>query len=91
MPVLLSMSQSTLQTDSNGLASFVPSIGSFTGVLEIQIEVSTGISAVLQDVMESLPQSDGNASSPAIKAPWLGSVPITSAPMTAKPVRWLPP
>jgi hypothetical protein len=57
MPVLLSVSQSTAQTNSSGFASFVPSVGSFTGELEIQIEASTGISAVLQDVMESLPQN----------------------------------
>ena len=31
MPDILSASQSTVQSDINGLASFVPSVGSFTG------------------------------------------------------------
>ncbi len=42
MPVILSASQSTVQSDVNGLASFTPSVGSFTGPLEIEIQVSAG-------------------------------------------------
>jgi hypothetical protein len=86
MPVLLSTSQATVQTNANGLASLVPSVGSFTGALEIQLQVSAGTSAVLQDVMEGLPQADGNTSSPAIEAPWRGSVPVTKV-----STHWLPP
>ncbi len=86
MPVLLGTSQSTVQTNANGLASLVPSLGSFTGTLEIQIQVSAGTSASLQDVMESLPQDDGNASLPSIKAPWRVSVPITK-----ESAHWPPP
>ena len=76
MPVLLSTSQTIVQSAANGLASFAPSVGSFTGTLEIQIQVSAGTSALLQDVMESLPQDDGNASLPPVKAPRRVSVPI---------------
>lgn len=76
MPVLLSTSQTTVQSAANGVASLVPSVGSFTGLLEIQIQVSAGTSASLQDVMESLPQDDGIASLPPVKAPWRVSVPI---------------
>jgi hypothetical protein len=82
MPVLLSTSQSSVQSDANGLASIVPSVGSFTGLLEIEIQVSSGTSASLQDLMESLPQSDGNTSSPPIRAPWLGSVPVMERPIS---------
>jgi hypothetical protein len=76
MPVLLSTSQTTVQSAANGLASLVPSVGSFTGLLEIQIQVSAGTSASLQDVLESLPQNDGDASLPPVTAPWRVSVPI---------------
>ncbi len=65
MPVILSASQSTVQSDVNGLASFVPSVGSFTGILEIQIQVSAGTTAVLQDMLESVPAAGkGSTSSP---------------------------
>jgi hypothetical protein len=55
MPVILSASQSNVQSDANGLASFVPSVGSFTGPLEVEIEVSAGTTAVLLDEMETFP------------------------------------
>jgi len=78
MPVILSASQSSVASDGNGLASFVPTVGSFTGPLEVEIQVSAGTSAALQGVMESLPQnSGGSASAPAVR-PWRGSVPVPS-------------
>jgi len=55
MPVILSASQNTAQSNVDGLASFVPSVGSFTGPLEIEIQVSAGTTAALQDVMETFP------------------------------------
>jgi len=36
MPVILSASQSSVTSDANGLASFVPTVGSFTGLLEVE-------------------------------------------------------
>ena len=76
MPVILSASQTPVQSDVNGLASFVPSVGSFTGPLEIEIEVSAGTTAALQDVMETFPGgSSGNTSAP-IGGLWYGSVPL---------------
>ena len=73
-PVILSASQSTITSDVNGLASFVPSLGSFTGLLEIEIQVSAGTTAVLEDELESIPAgSSGNTSYPFTK--WHGSVP----------------
>ena len=74
MPVILSASQSTVQSDVNGLASLVPSVGSFTGTLEIQIQVSTGTTAVLQDTLETVPATSGGNASP-ITGLWDGSVP----------------
>jgi hypothetical protein len=55
MPVILGASQSTTTSDANGLANFLPTVGSFTGLLEIEIQVSAGTSAALEDVMESFP------------------------------------
>jgi hypothetical protein len=59
MPVILSADQSTVQSDANGLASLVPSVGSFTGNLEIEIQVSAGTTAVLLDELESFPSGIG--------------------------------
>lgn len=56
-PIVLSASQASVLTDANGLASIVPSVGSFTGTLEVNIQVSAGVSASLQETAESLPQA----------------------------------
>jgi hypothetical protein len=75
MPVILSTTPTPVQSDVNGLARFVPSVGSFTGPLEIEIQVSAGATAALQDVMETFPAgSSGNTSSP-IGSLWYESVP----------------
>jgi hypothetical protein len=79
MPIILSVSQSTVQSDVNGLASLVPSVGSFTGPLAIQIQVSAGTTAVLQDELESVPASSGNTSPPT-SSQWHGSVPAPRRP-----------
>ncbi|MGB0009537.1 MAG: IPT/TIG domain-containing protein [Candidatus Sulfotelmatobacter sp.] len=55
MPVILAASLSSTTSDANGLANFLPSTGSFSGILEVEIQVSAGTSAGLQDVMESFP------------------------------------
>ena len=55
MPIILSSTQVTVQSGSNGIASIIPSVSSFSGILELQIQVSAG-SATIEDVMESFPQ-----------------------------------
>jgi hypothetical protein len=55
VPVILGASQTITTSDANGLANFLPSIGPFTGVLEVEIQVSAGTSAALEDVMERFP------------------------------------
>jgi hypothetical protein len=55
MPTILSESSSTVQSDINGLASIVPSIGSFTGQLEVEVQISAGTAANLLDQLESFP------------------------------------
>ena len=78
-PVILSASQNTIASDANGLASFVPSVGTFTGPLEIEIQVSAGTTAVLEDELESIPAgSSGNTSSTFSQ--WHGGVPAPRGP-----------
>ncbi|MGB6025105.1 MAG: hypothetical protein WBG40_07835 [Candidatus Sulfotelmatobacter sp.] len=55
LPVFLSASQNTAQSAVNGLASFTPSVGSFTGPLELEIQISAGTTATMQGVMEAFP------------------------------------
>ena len=70
MPVILSVSQTTVQTDVNGLAGIVPSAGSFTGSLQVDIVASVSANAWLSYVLEELPAdaagqgSDANPSPP---------------------------
>ncbi len=74
MPVILSSSQSTVQSDINGMASTVPSVGSFTGTLEVQEQISVGLTTFLQDVLESVPGTTSGSTSP-VHDQWHGSVP----------------
>jgi hypothetical protein len=74
MSVILSASQSTVESDVNGMAKFVPTVGSFTGPLEIEIQVSAGTAAVLEDELETLPAGNGGDASPTFSK-WRGSVP----------------
>jgi IPT/TIG domain len=55
MPVILAASQSSTTSDANGLANFLPSVGSFSGILEVEVQITAGTSAALTDVMESFP------------------------------------
>jgi hypothetical protein len=79
MPVILSESQATVPSDVNGLASVVPSVGSFTGTLEVQVQVSTGTAALLQDTLESVPGAGGGGTSPPVGVRD-GSVPTPRGP-----------
>ncbi len=79
-PVILSASQNTITSDANGLASVVPSVGSFTGPLEIDIQVSAGTTAVLEDELESIPAGSSGNTSPTFSK-WNGSVPARRAPL----------
>jgi hypothetical protein len=69
MPVILSANQSTVLSDANGLASIVPSVGSFTGTLEVEIQVSAGSSAFLQDELETFPQASNTGSAGTVPVP----------------------
>jgi hypothetical protein len=55
LPAILSATQSSVQSDPNGLAGIVPSVGSFNGLLQVQIQISAGAYAFIRDVLESVP------------------------------------
>jgi hypothetical protein len=74
MPVILSSTQASVQSNSNGLAGITPSVGSFTGTLEIEIQISAGATATLQDVMESFPETYFGGPAPT------GTLPVGTAP-----------
>lgn len=80
MLVILSTSQSAVQSNANGLASFAPSVGSFTGPLQIQIQVSAGTTAALQGELEMFPAGNSGNTSPPTSSLWHGSVPALRAP-----------
>ncbi len=83
MAVILSASQSTAQSDVNGLASFVPSVGSFTGVLEIEIQVSAGTTAVIEDELETFP-AGGSGNTSSANSLGRGSVPARRLPLSGE-------
>jgi hypothetical protein len=74
-PAILSESQISVQSDVNGLATFVPSVGPFTGPLEVDIQVSAGANAALQGQMEIFPSGTGGNTSAPMGSPWHRSVP----------------
>lgn len=59
MPEILSVSQNNVTTDLNGLASMIPSSAGFSPPLEVDIAVSAGVSASLDDPEELLPAITG--------------------------------
>lgn len=54
-PVILSVSQTTVQSDANGLASLTPTVGVFNGTLEVDVQVTAGTSAILEYVLNTYP------------------------------------
>ncbi len=52
MPVILSVSQSIVSSDANGLASFAPSSGGFDAPVEVDVMTFAGASAVIDDRLE---------------------------------------
>jgi len=65
MPVILSTSQSNATTDLNGLASIVPSSGGFSAPLEVNVAITAGTSAALDDPLLVLPGLPTQTTAPA--------------------------
>ena len=55
LPVILSVSQSSVQSDANGMARLTPSTGGFSGPLEVRVSATAGTSAALQNVSLAFP------------------------------------
>jgi hypothetical protein len=53
--VILSVTQTSVQSDANGMARLTPSTGGFSGPLEIQVSATAGTSAALQNVLQAFP------------------------------------
>jgi len=82
MPVILGAAQSIVASDVNGMASLVPSTGSFSAPLEIAIMISAGTGAALQYELEALPgAAEGTA------GPGTGGTRPKHAPLPWSPVR----
>jgi hypothetical protein len=75
MPVILSVTQSSTTTDVNGLANIVPSRGSFSPPVEVDVSVAAGSSALLKVPLQVLPSPSAGGNSPETKnAPTLTPV-----------------
>ncbi len=61
MPVILQVSQSNTTSDANGLASLTPSAGGFSPPLEVDVSITAGTSAVLDDALWLLPLQSGTS------------------------------
>jgi hypothetical protein len=74
MVVILGSTEVSVPSNASGLASFVPSVGSLSGRLEVEIQASAGTTAALQDVLEMFPeQTSGDTSSAASGVPHGGA------------------
>jgi len=55
MPVILQVSQSSVNSGMTGLASITPSAGAFSPPLEVDVQIMAGTEALIDDVLEVLP------------------------------------
>jgi len=63
MPVILKVTQSNATTDGNGLASVVPASGGFSPPVEVDVSVSAGTGAFLDDPLLVFPGLSNGSSS----------------------------
>jgi len=79
MPVILKVTQTNTTSDSNGLASITPSGGGFSAPVEVDVSVSAGTSAFVDDPLFLLPGLSGQSgfsrgSAPPARHPISGPV-----------------
>lgn len=75
MPVILQVSQSNATSDSNGLASLVPSDGGFSAPVEVDVAITAGTSAWISDPLQVL-AAFASGSNSGGKLPSTGPLPI---------------
>jgi hypothetical protein len=76
MPVILSVSQANVSSDLNGLASIVPSGGGFSPPVEVDVAVSAGTSALLDEPLALLPSLTSASSSAGTPPTVIGRLPV---------------
>jgi hypothetical protein len=69
MPVILKVTQSNTSSDSNGLASVVPSSGGFSAPVEVDVQATAGTSAVLDDPLLVFPATSNGSGRAGVKSP----------------------
>ena len=74
--VILAVSQTSTLTDANGLANIVPSSAGFSLPLEVDVVTTTGVSAVMNDVLLAVPAPIGGSKSRDTTAPPIASLPV---------------
>ncbi|HET9307292.1 MAG TPA: Ig-like domain-containing protein [Candidatus Sulfotelmatobacter sp.] len=74
MPVILSASQTNATTDINGLASIVPASGGFSPPLEVDVMITAGTGALLDEVLQLFPAASVSVSKTKLSAPT--SIPV---------------
>ncbi len=67
MPVILKVTQDSVVTDANGLASIVPGNGGFSPPVEVDVSVSAGTSAFLDDPLFMLPGVSGGVDRESVR------------------------
>jgi len=90
MPVILSVSQSTATSDINGLASVVPSPGTFNPPLAVSLTVTAGTTAWFTDPLEVVAATTGGTSAvgpppPLAKPPAWTAKPVHIQPVSVRP------
>jgi hypothetical protein len=64
LPIILSANQTTVLSDAGGLTSIVPSIGTFTGRLQVDLLVTAGTTAILNYVLDAFPLTPETSAAP---------------------------
>lgn len=80
-PVILNVSQTSVISDANGLATVVPSSAGFDGPLQVNVMATAGTNAMLDFPLQLLPAFDGEtgssgANDPILHAPLRKRLPI---------------
>ena len=78
MPVILAVSQSSVATDVDGLASIVPSAGKFCAPLKVDVGVTAGTNGWLDYPLEVFP-SPASGNSAGVAPPSMRRVPVRIA------------
>ena len=85
MPVILSVSQTNATTDGNGLASFTPATSGFSPPLIVDVAISAGTAALLDDPLQLLPAIPTGNSPGEVHAPFAQNHPIRATSGKSQP------